>query len=635
MVKTVFRLISLVAFLFCISISGSSEAAEVTLVRDGKPEATIVVAEHPTPAANLAALELQYHIEKITGAVLPIETDRAEVRSGARILVGESAATRKLGLKGADFEPQEYLIRFLPDTIVLIGRDWQDTEENRNEAGRGTNYYTLQDARHTVEYLNATSRTCEGEAEGIPLTLPGLFDDQGTCYAAYDFLERFCDVRWYGPTQLNIVLPRRATLTIMGDEIRRSPAMKHREGLGGGWPIVKAQWNNPNQDELNLYWRRLRIGGEKWAGNHSFRSYYDRFLRENPDNPELFEGARPDFFAQGWSEGERQFCYTNPALVEQVAQDARDYFDGKGLKGLQPAMGDYFAVVPMDNANWCKCDNCQAVLARDKDNKRGLHFSSGTASHYLFGFVNAIAREVRKTHPDKYISTLAYHVYAFRPDDFELEPNVAVAPCLQVRNYWGPKIKENDIDFYKKWVEPRDRPIYLWNYYCFPMEPAVIQGWNCFPGFSIHTFAEQIKMYHRDGVRGLFLCGIGEQVDYYMTMKMYDDPSIDVDELLDEFFSRYFGAASKPMKQFYLRIEEIFTNPDNYPKSVRTRERQFHQTERFAWKYLGTKERMDELGALMRQAKKRAGTELEKQRVRLWETGVWDYMQEGFEKYHK
>jgi len=622
-------------FFLPVSAIASSEPTEITLARDGKPEATIIVAADTTPSARLAALEFQYHVEKITGAVLPIQTDQQELRDSARILVGESAATRKLGLRGDDFNPQEYLIKFLPGTIVLIGRDWKDTEENRSEAGRGTNYYTLREARHIIDYFKATGRAGESDAEGKAIELPGLFDDQGTCYAAYDFLERFCDVRWYGPTELNVVYPKKRTLTIRRYDVRRSPTMKYREGLGGGWPIVKAQWNNPTQDELNLYWRRLRVGGEKWAGNHSFRSYYDRFLRRNPERPELFEGARPDYFAQGWSEGELQFCYTNPALVEQVVEDARDYFDGKGLKGLQPAMGDYFAVVPMDNANWCKCDRCQAMLARDRDNIRGRHFSSGTASHYLFSFVNAVAREVGKTHPDKYISTLAYHVYAYRPEDIELEPNIAVAPCLHARHQWAPRIKQNDLDLYKKWVEPRDRRIYLWNYYCFPMEPAVIHDWNCFPGFSAHMLAEQIKMYHKDGVRGVFLCGIGEQVDYYLTMKMYDDPSIDPDELLKEFFTRYFGVASEPMKQFYLRIEAIFSNPDNYPSVIRTTDRQYHQTERIAWEYLGTRERMRQLGKLMRKAGQLAETDLERQRVRLWEEGVWEYMREGRRKYHR
>ena len=609
--------------------SAVSESGGVSLVVEGKPVASIVTAEHPTPAARLGALELQYHIAKITGATLPVTT--AQDTAGPRLLVGESAATRALGLRGEDFAPQEYLIRVLPDTVVLMGRDWEGTKEEREEAGRGTNWpSTLQDWRQEIDYRKATGQ--EGQER---IELPGLFDDQGTCYAVYDFLERFGGVRWYGPTELNVVSPRRPTLSVSGEEVRRSPALKYREGMGGGGPIIKVQWVEPTGDQLNLYWRRLRVGGEKWGGNHSFQSYHDRFLEKNPDKPGLFERERPEYFAKGreGGAGVRQFCYTNAALIQQVAQDARDYFDGKGLKGYQVAMGDYFAVVPQDNNAWCKCGQCQAVLAKDKDNIRGRHFSSGTASRYLFGFVNAIAKEVGKTHPDKYIATLAYHVYAYPPDGIELEPNVAVAPCLHPRNYWAPGLRANDMHIYEKWVLAKDRPIYLWNYYCFPMEPAAIKGWHCFPGFSAHVLAEQIKMYHRDGVRGVFLCGIGEQVDYYLTMKMYDDPSIDPGELLDEFFTGYFGAAGKPMKRFYGLIEETFTNPDSYPEEVRTKDNHYHQTEYMAWEYLGTEKCMNRLGALMHKAIAQASTDIEQQRVATWKQGVWDYMVEGRNAY--
>ena len=54
------------------SIAEENTSVPITLVTDGKPNSTIVVAENSTPSANLAALELQYHIKKITGAVLPV-----------------------------------------------------------------------------------------------------------------------------------------------------------------------------------------------------------------------------------------------------------------------------------------------------------------------------------------------------------------------------------------------------------------------------------------------------------------------------------------------------------------------------------------------------------------------------------
>jgi Domain of unknown function (DUF4838) len=577
----------------------------------------------------LASLELQHHVELVTGALLPIVTDTTKT-VGARVLVGESAETRALGFNADDFGPQEYVIAFRDDALVLMGRDWVDTPEARDETGRSTNYASLADVRSKIDYAKATER-----GDSVAIELPGLFDDQATTYAVYDFLERFCGVRWYGPTPLNVAHAESAFLEVSGADVRRSPKMKYREGIGGGWPIVKAQWNNPTPDQLNLYWRRLRVGGERYSSNHSMRSYQDRFLKKNDNAPELFEGENEAYFAVGRTGGGggRQFCYTDAGLEAQLIQDARDYFDGKGVKGLQTAMGDYFNIVPNDNNAWCKCDDCQAMLAKDKDNKNVDHFNSGTASHYLFDIINRVAREVHKTHPDKYISTLAYHVYAFRPTEFELEPNVAVAPCLQVRNYWAPRIAQHEMDFYKEWVEPRDRPIYLWNYYCFPMEPAVIQGWNCFPGFSARKLGKIINMYHEDDVRGVFLCGIGEQLDYYLTMKMYDDPTVDPDALVDEFFSLYFGAAAEPMNAFFTLIEDTYGDAANYPAEVSTTDKQFHQNEEIAWKYLGTEAKMAELGVLIEAAQRAAVTETEKARVETWKVGVWDYMVEGRRKY--
>ena len=118
----------------------------------------------------MAAHELQYHVALITGAKLPIVTDDAAVQ-GVRILVGESAATQALGLTNDDFGPQEYLISLRPNLLVLMGRD--------------------QDDRQPFDYANHQ-------------TYADVFDAQATCYAVYDFLERFCGVRWYLPLDADL-----------------------------------------------------------------------------------------------------------------------------------------------------------------------------------------------------------------------------------------------------------------------------------------------------------------------------------------------------------------------------------------------------------------------------------------------
>lgn len=111
----------LVGLILTASTSAHSQSNFVDLVRERVPRASIVIAKDPTPSARLAALELQYHVRLITGALLPIKTDQDKV-AGLRILVGDSDAARKLGFRGDDFQPQEYLIKFVPAAIILIGQ---------------------------------------------------------------------------------------------------------------------------------------------------------------------------------------------------------------------------------------------------------------------------------------------------------------------------------------------------------------------------------------------------------------------------------------------------------------------------------------------------------------------------------
>ena len=73
--KMVLMTLLILGSFLCTATAEEKGIVKMMLTTDGKPNATIVVAENPTPSANLAALEVQYHIKKITGAVLPIKSD--------------------------------------------------------------------------------------------------------------------------------------------------------------------------------------------------------------------------------------------------------------------------------------------------------------------------------------------------------------------------------------------------------------------------------------------------------------------------------------------------------------------------------------------------------------------------------
>lgn len=632
-------LLTVTSFALCVLAfaAPAPPRTALTLARAGQPAATIVIAEEATRAAQFAAYELQWHLQQISGAQLPIVRDDATV-SGVRLLVGESQATQALGLKAAGLKTQEYLIRFAPGTLVLMGRDKDD--------------------RGAVKY----SQTPDAEALA---TWPGVWDEQGTMYAVYDFLERYCNVRWLNPTESGADCPKQPTLTVSGSSLQRAPFFRYRyvvyygvenydyhtglwqwgsEGYkkweaaaypelqrrfqGVAYTVAKRGWNQ-------LFRLRHREGGEICVGNHSLYGYYARFWEAEQGKEGLFEGQHPDWFAQGYAGKPPQMCYTSRGLIEQVAQDAREYFDtGKSYPGAING-GDFFCVEPMDNDAFCKCPDCrQWLTGQDADSP---FFSNGRHSDYFFNFVNEVAKEVRKTHPDKWIVTLAYMTHAEHPSKVKLEPNIVVQYCFacQRLNYDRPSY-EHEWAQLERWrkLEP-DRPLYLWLYYTFPVEIANNGSFHCFPGFFAQAIGEQFDLFRKLNLRGMFHCGYGQDVEAYVTYRLMDNPDLKMDALLDEYFTRLYGPAAGPMRKLYETIEKTYANPANYPEAIASGriEGHHHQTEEVAWGYLGNEKRMAQLGKLMAQATAAAQTPEQKHRVELFALGTWDYMVAGRQLY--
>jgi len=126
-------------------------------------------------------------------------------------------------------------------------------------------------------------------------------------------------------------------------------------------------------------------------------------------------------------------------------------------------------------------------------------------------------------------------------------------------------------------------------------------------------------MFAGDGIRGAFIEGVSDQVDTYVTMKLLDDPSLDVDALLEEFFTLIMERPPDRLKQFYLCVEETSPiRPITQRTFRRTARRILPDGEEIAWEYLGTEERMAKLGKLMDEAAQLAAGDVEKQRVDLF-----------------
>ena len=98
------------------------------LAENGKAKAEIVLGANPVTAAQFAALELQAHLQAMTGAEFPIVDEGARTKGAYPIFVG--ATKESVGkYDPAKFSEQGYVIDVDGDRTILFGRDNEATQK--------------------------------------------------------------------------------------------------------------------------------------------------------------------------------------------------------------------------------------------------------------------------------------------------------------------------------------------------------------------------------------------------------------------------------------------------------------------------------------------------------------------------
>ena len=195
-------------------------AADNAIVQEGRPSAEIVIAEKPARMTRLAAKELQTYVAKISGATLPIVTQRSPGKPA--IFVGLSRYTDELGLSTKELRHGAFRMASGDDWLALVGPDkdfvpiepW-GRKRDRNES-----------ARVNKEWDKITGDTFWNTAgELYQLYNPELdvwqTDDAGTFNAVNEFL-RGLGCRWYAPGEIGEVVPRLAIIPLPVHSLRRT-----------------------------------------------------------------------------------------------------------------------------------------------------------------------------------------------------------------------------------------------------------------------------------------------------------------------------------------------------------------------------------------------------------------------------
>lgn len=529
----------------------------ITLVKDGKPAATIVIRQaaveappyrllnnadpgKPDSKVQWAANDLQRYLEKISGAKLPIVGDAAAV-TGPVILVGASAKTARF----ADRIPSGLSRKRTEEGFVIFGQG-----ETLLLAGNDAGPY------------------------------------QGTIYAVAEFLNRL-GVRWFMPGAYGEVVPKKSTIEFGQIDITSRPDFHMRCYGANIAPELDADfepWRLHNKNMVTVT-GLLAIAGD---GSLSYVLPDKELLKTHPE----YFGKNPDGSINEW-----MVNLTHPETPRLVADRVKAWIKREQERtGEMPnSMGIALYDGPSNDLTKETRDSSlgfTALIGRE-----GNPTDASVTEEWL-RFLNKVAAEVTKEYPDFLISTNGYFNRDLPPEGVTLHPNLTVmfAPIWSdtLHAYDDPKSWQAILqgDMLKRWCQLNDRVyVYGYNY------TMLVTGLTPVP--VTRKLARNYPLMKRWGVFGFTdegnNCWMTHGLPtYYLRMQLQWNADLDVKATLKDFYDRWYGPAAAPSQAYWDAIEACLENtkllghedrilPYVYtPALIATLEKQQAQAEKLA-----------------------------------------------------
>jgi len=543
--------------LLALTFSGCAifNFAGTKLVDDGNPCADIVIADKPPRMVKLAAEELQAYIEKISGTKLAI-TNVPGTNVPAHIYVGRSAETDKLKITDEGLKHGAFKMVSGENWLALVGHDSDYTPPRYWSGGSLASagflaYLKLWDADMET-WAQGKGVKLEGEKWSSPYIYQtcwreysskmGIWekDERGSLNAVYAFL-RDLGIRWYLPGELGEIVPKKNSIALPSVDKTVLPDF----ALRYFWQYGKEFYCNQRDEIL---WQ-LRLGlNEDRVGNCGGLCHGIGLVSGREETKQ----AHPEYYKQ-WN-GKRipdkdhpggEPCLSSPGLLASNVKFVRAMFDFCNEEMISVMMTDGLASI-------CQCELCKGKETLDRGNY-------GFASDYIWDYVNRVAQEVYKTNPDKIISSCLYGGCKLPPTKiYQFSPNIVFGLC-QSRMYEFndilPKAKEETIRLRQEWLKkiPKGHtPFFVYGYYLYGgfspayFPHAIAADLRSLKGLSMGEFIE-IRRERKTDVEPAM--GV-THLNLYVTAQLLWDAEQDVDKLLGEYYTLFYGPAAAEMKAF-------------------------------------------------------------------------------------
>jgi hypothetical protein len=484
---------TLIFFLLACAFYSTTIAQQFVVVKKGKPKSTIVIPAKPTVIEIQAAMVLQDYVKRISGATLPIASDDSRKIEGGEILIGN---VNRPGVPGL--------------SLQNLGKDGLHISNTGKEL------------------------IITGGAE------------RGVLYGVYTFLEQYLGCRKYSAAVT--VVPKQKSIILSTIDVTQTPAFSYREEL---YPANA-------RDPEYMAWHKLdsHYGlpdtGNKWGSwVHTFNTLLStkEYGESHPEYFSFYDGQRhPENNMRGRPEA--QLCLSNPDVLEIVCKNLQASIE-------QNPTAIYWSVSQNDNVNYCRCDGCAKLDSTYAAYEPGsIMYGTHVNEYYsplgmgsLLTFINKVAERF----PDKIISTLAYQYTRVPPKDLVPRENVNIMLC-SIESIRNVTLEEGDPAFCKDlvgWTKLTNN-IIIWDY--------VVQFRNLISPFpNIHTLQPNLKFLRDNGVSAIFEQGSPEtggefhELKAYLIAKLMWNPDADVNKIVDDFLSGYYGDAA-PMIREYMSL---------------------------------------------------------------------------------
>jgi hypothetical protein len=473
----------------------AANAQQFSLVKEGKSSCRIIIPEKANVIEIQAATVFQDYIQKISGARIPIASDITKPEDN-EILIGNVNRDEFKDVPVAKLEKDGLYIKNTGKKLVIAG---------------GT--------------------------------------EKGVLYGVYTFLEKYMGCRKYSSTVT--VVPKQKSIVLSAINDVQVPSFDYRDDF---YPDVI---NDPEY----MAWHKLdNCFGKPDSGNEwgSFVHTFDALLstkeygESHPEYFSFFDGKRHTGNS-ATGRPETQLCLSNPDVLEIVC---------KSLKAKIEANPGaiYWSVSQNDGYSWCQCPMCKEIDEKYASftpgsktyGKPGRGYSPIGAGS-IITFVNKVAERF----PDKIISTLAYVYSRVPPKDITLRKNVNIMLC----NYESPRnipTTEGDKSFCEDlegWSRLTNN-IILWDY--------VVQYRNLISPFpNLHILQPDLKYLHDKGVTMIFDEGNPEtggefhELKAYLLAKLLWDVDADVNKVMDDFLTGYYGNAGKIIREYIDLLQKM------------------------------------------------------------------------------